>query len=174
MRIALVVAVAQNGVIGKDGGLAWRIADDMRYFKATTLGKPVIMGRKTWDSIGKPLPGRINIVVSRTADAIDGAIVARSPEAALRHAEEAAIHLDADEICVIGGAEIYRALLPAAGRIYLTEVDAAPEGDAHFPPFAESGWSRRLVGAAATGDKNEHACQFFILDRRNTSPETAG
>jgi dihydrofolate reductase len=170
MRVAIVVAIARNGVIGRDGGLAWRISDDMRHFKATTLGKPIIMGRKTWDSIGKPLAGRINIIVSRSAHEIDGAVVAHSPEAALRNAQEAAIHLDADEICVIGGAEIYRALLPLTDRIYLTEVDAAPEGDAHFPDFDEGGWTRRLTGAAQKGPKNEQACRFFILDRRVTPP----
>jgi dihydrofolate reductase len=133
--ITLVLAMAENGVIGVKGAIPWRIADDMKRFKALTLGKPVVMGRKTWDSLPrKPLPGRTNIVVTRQADwAADGASKAFSLDAALAHAGDAA------ETMVIGGAEIYREALPRADRIELTEVHRAFDGDARFA-FDRSGW----------------------------------
>jgi dihydrofolate reductase len=165
MRVAIVVAVARNGVIGRDGGLAWRISDDLRWFRSVTTGKPVVMGRRTFDSIGKPLPNRVNIVVSRTMDARDGVVVATSVEEALRLGAEAAAHLDADEVCVIGGGEIYAATLPLASRLYLTEVEAEVEGDTRFPATDLAGWSRRRVGGAEKSSRNEHSCGFFILDR---------
>jgi len=168
VRIALVVAVARNGVIGRAGGLAWRISDDLRHFRRVTLGKPVVMGRRTFDSIGKPLPGRANIVISRRSGSLPGAVLARSLPEALAEAEAAARRLGAEETCVIGGGEIYRAALPVAGRIYLTEVDAEPEGDTHFPAIDEAEWVRRLTGDAPQGPTNEHACRFFILDRRES------
>lgn len=136
-RIALVVAVASNGVIGDRGKIPWRIPDDMKHFKALTLGKPCIMGRKTWDSLPrKPLPGRINIVVSRDPSfAADGAVVVRSLDEALALAERE----HADEIAIIGGAEIYAEALPRATRIYLTEIHRAVPGDAHFA-FDRRAW----------------------------------
>jgi len=165
MRIALVVAVARNGVIGREGRLAWKIPDDLKRFREITLGKPVIMGRKTFDSIGRPLPGRVNIVVSRRAGGVDGVTVARSVAEALRLGAEAAAHLDTEEICVIGGAEIYRATLPLASRIYWTEVEAEVEGDVKFPSFDTAKWSRRATGRAEQSSRNEHSAGFFVLDR---------
>jgi dihydrofolate reductase len=165
MRVAIIVAVARNGVIGRDGGLAWRISDDLKWFRSVTTGKPVVMGRRTFDSIGKPLPNRVNIVVSRTMDARDGVVVAPSVEEALQLGAEAAAHLDADEVCVIGGGEIYAATLPLASRLYLTEVEAEVEGDTRFPATDLTGWSRRRVGGAEKSSHNEHSCGFFILDR---------
>ena len=174
-RIALVVAVARNGVIGRDGGLAWRISDDLKWFKTVTMGKPVIMGRKTWESIGRPLPGRVNIVVSRDrAYTAPGAIVDSLLDAALDAGKQAACENNVDEICIIGGGEIYRALLPRADRIYLTEVDAAPEGDAFFPALDPSAWTVQKAGGAQKGEKNDHACEFLILDRRLTDVTNAG
>ncbi len=166
MRIALVVAAARNGVIGKDGGLAWKISDDLKRFRAITTGKPVIMGRKTYDSIGRPLPDRINIIVTRRTAPIDGVLLAASIEDALRLGAEAAAHLDTDEICVIGGAEIYAQALPLAGRIYLTEVEADVEGDTRFPEIDPAGWSKNPAGRAERSSRNEHSCGFFVLDRR--------
>jgi len=165
MRIALVVAVAQNGVIGREGRLAWKISDDLKRFREITLGKPVIMGRKTFDSIGRPLPGRVNIVVSRQAGEIAGATVAPSVEDALRLGAEAAAHLDTDEICVIGGAEIYAATLPLASRLYWTEVEAEVAGDVIFPAFDREKWSTRATGRAERSSRNEHSAAFFVLDR---------
>ena len=166
MRIALVVAVARNGVIGRDGGLAWKISDDLKRFREITLGKPVIMGRRTFESIGRPLPERVNIVVSRRAGPIEGAVVAASVEDGLRLGFEAGAHLDTDEICVIGGAEIYAQTLPLASRIYLTEVEAEVEGDTWFPPLEPHAWSRRAAGRAEQSSRNEHSAAFFVLDRR--------
>lgn len=166
MRIALVVARARNDVIGRNGGLAWKISDDLKRFREITLGKPVIMGRKTYDSIGRPLPERVNIVVTRRGGAIDSVLVAASLDEALRLGAEAAAHLDTEEICVIGGAEIYAATLPLANRIYLTEVEAEIEGDTRFPAIDPAAWSRRATGRAERSSRNEHSAAFFVLDRR--------
>lgn len=165
MRIALVVAVARNGVIGRAGDLAWKISDDLKRFREITLGKPVIMGRKTYDSIGRPLPGRVNIVVTRRAAAVEGCLVAASVEEALRLGAKAAADLDTDEICVIGGAEIYAATLPLASRIYLTEVEAEVEGDTFFPSIDPGQWTRQRTGRAEQSSRNEHSARFFVLDR---------
>jgi dihydrofolate reductase len=166
MRIVLVVAVAQNGVIGRDGGLAWKISDDLKRFREITIGKPVIMGRKTFESIGRPLPERVNIVVSRRSGPVEGAQAAASVEEALRLGAEAAAHLDTEEICVIGGAEIYALTLPLASRVYLTEVEAEVAGDVWFPVLDPAQWLRRGTGRAERSSRNEHSAAFFVLDRR--------
>jgi dihydrofolate reductase len=141
LRLAAVVAVARNGVIGRDGDLPWRIPSDLKNFKATTLGKPVVMGRKTWDSLPrKPLPGRTNIVVSRSLEAADGAQVYDRIDAALAAGRAAAMEADLDEVWLIGGARLYADLLAVTDRIYLTEVELEPEGDAHFPALDPAHW----------------------------------
>ncbi len=134
--VSLVVAMADNGVIGKGGCLPWRISDDMRRFKALTLGKPCIMGRKTWESLPrKPLPGRLNIVVTRDAGyRAEGAVVVHSLDEAMARAA------GADEICVIGGAELYRAALSRADLIHLTQVHGDIEGDTRMPLFDRIEW----------------------------------
>ncbi len=142
MDIALIVAVARNGVIGADNTLPWRLPEDLRYFKERTLGKPVVMGRKTWESIGRPLPGRANIVISRRRNwhpHPDVQVAASLPEA-LRLAAE--VMPAATEIMVMGGADIYRQALPLARRVYLTEVDLEVDGDAVFPPLDVERWRR--------------------------------
>jgi dihydrofolate reductase len=166
MRISIVVATARNGVIGRDGGLAWRISDDLKRFRALTTGHPVIMGRRTFESIGKKLPERINIVVSRAMPETEGLVVARTVEEALRLGADAAAHLDVEDIFAIGGAEIYAAILPIASRIHLTAVDADVEGEARFPAIEPKDWTKRHVGGAERSSRNEHSCGFFILDRR--------
>ncbi|MBK7396691.1 MAG: dihydrofolate reductase [Myxococcales bacterium] len=129
--LAIVVAVARNGVIGKDGGLPWRLPEDLKHFRAVTTGHTIVMGRKTWDSIGRPLPHRRNVVVSRDPGLVlAGAEVAPNLEAALALAWQTD-----DEPRVIGGATIYAAALPAATVLHLTEVDQEVEGDTFFPPF---------------------------------------
>lgn len=182
-RIALVVAVAENGVIGAGGALPWRIADDLAFFKRVTLGKPVIMGRKTCQSIGKPLPGRLNIVVTRDRNyAPQGVETAPSLGAALARAQAAAIALGASEIAVIGGAEIYAAALPLADRIYFTRVHASPTGDTFFPHLPEAEWRATRLGmaeaddppASATKWRNQYACSFFQLDRMGPGPVDKG
>lgn len=137
-HISLVLAMASNGVIGANGALPWRIPEDMRRFKALTMGKPCIMGRKTWDSLPKkPLPGRTNIVITRDANfAADGAVVVHTLDEALARAEAER----PDEIMIIGGADIYKAVLPRATRIHLTEVEGAFEGDARMEPFDARQW----------------------------------
>jgi len=163
MRISLVAAVATNGVIGADGGLAWKISDDLKWFKRVTMGKPIIMGRKTFQSIGRPLPGRSNIVITRSLDfSADGVFIARSITAALTLACE----FEAGEVCVIGGGEIYRQTIETADRIYLTRVDASVDGDTHFPEIEPGDWGEKRESVCEKNQRNEHACAFFILDRR--------
>jgi len=165
-KIAFVVAVAENGVIGRDGQLPWRIANDMAHFKATTMGKPLIMGRKTWESLPrKPLPGRPNIVVTRDASfAAPGAEIVLNIKQALRLAREHAAALNVDEISVIGGAELYNSMLPQAERIYLTEVHDLPRGDAHFH-FDKKEWREisRENHAASLKDSADYS--FVLLER---------
>jgi dihydrofolate reductase len=157
--ITLVLAMAENGVIGKDGAIPWRIADDMKRFKALTLGKPVVMGRKTWDSLPrKPLPGRINIVVTRRADwTADGA------ERASSFADALAKTNNASEVMVIGGGEIYREALSRADRIELTEVHRAFEGDAHFA-LGTSGWRQIAREDHATPDGLAYSYVTLVRD----------
>lgn len=128
-QIVLVAAIGSNRVIGSEGQLPWRLPDDLKHFKALTLGKPVVMGRKTFESVGKPLPGRLNVVMSRSARAIDGCVVVAGVDEAL------AACGDVSEIAIIGGGTIYEAFLSRADRLELTLVDAAPEGDARFPAY---------------------------------------
>lgn len=130
-RLAIIVAVAENGVIGRDNALPWRIPEDLQHFKRTTMGKPIIMGRRTYESIGKPLPGRANIVVSRNAAFhAEGLSVVRALDEALALAEQTAAQDGADEVVVIGGAQLYAATIPLADRLYVTEIHASVEGDA--------------------------------------------
>ncbi|MCJ8169611.1 dihydrofolate reductase [Atopomonas sediminilitoris] len=132
--LAMIAALGENQVIGVDNQLPWHLPEDLQHFKRMTLGKPVIMGRKTWDSIGRPLPGRLNIVISRQADLhLSGAEVFTDLPAALRRARDWAQLEQAEEIMLIGGAQLYRQALPLAERLYLTRVALAPEGDAFFP-----------------------------------------
>jgi dihydrofolate reductase len=144
-ELCLIAAVARNGTIGRDNTLPWRLREDMRHFKATTLGSPVLMGRKTWDSLGRPLPGRRNLVVSRQAGlALDGAEVFASLDAALAAAG------DVERVFVIGGGQLYAETLPRADRVFLSEIAADVPGDTGFPslvglPLQEV--SRRHVAA---------------------------
>ncbi len=167
MKLALVVAIAENRVIGADGGLAWRISDDLKWFKKVTLRKPIIMGRKTFESIGKPLPERDNIVVTRSHSFDPGGVfVVRNIEASLTLAKQCADERGAEEICVIGGGEIYAQTIDLADRIYLTRVDAQIKGDTYFPEFDADGWLESPQGACVKNDRNSHSCRFFILNRR--------
>lgn len=135
MNISIIVAVSSNGVIGKDGGLPWHLSEDLKRFKATTMGKPIVMGRLTHESIGRPLPGRQNIVITRQAAyTADGCDVVSSPADALRAAG------DAKEVMVIGGGDVYRQFLRRTDRIYLTRVRAEVEGDTYFPALDPDDW----------------------------------
>jgi dihydrofolate reductase len=142
MQIVLIAAIAQNGVIGRGGGMPWRLKSDMRHFRALTLGRPVVMGRKTYLSLSlKPLPGRTNIVVSRDKDfSLAGAVVASSLEAALEAARGDALRRGVESIMVIGGADIYAQAMPLAQRLEITRVHLAADGDAAFPPIDPAVW----------------------------------
>jgi dihydrofolate reductase len=160
--ISMVLARAGNGVIGDKGGIPWRIPEDMKRFKALTMGHPIVMGRKTWDSFPKkPLPGRTNIVVTRDASwKADGAVAAHSLDEALTKARTE----DPTEIAIIGGTAIYLAALPYATRIHLTEVHIAPAGDTTMPPFDPAAWreTSREDHTAPDG----LAYSYVTLDRR--------
>lgn len=143
LPLCLIAALARNRVIGRDNQLPWRLPADLKHFKAMTLGKPVIMGRKTWDSLGRPLPGRLNLVVSRQAGLrLEGAEVFSSLEAAIERADAWARQQGVEELMLIGGAQLYEQGLEQASRLYLTRVELEPEGDAWFPLFDEAQWQR--------------------------------
>ena len=160
-RLELVVAVARNGLIGRGNGLPWHLPDDLKHFKRLTLGHPILMGRRTWDSIGRPLPGRRNLVLTRHLDfRAEGAEVVHSLEEAL------AATAAAPTLMVIGGAEIYRLCLAQARVLHLTEVAAEPAGDAYLPPFERGEW-RELTREPHPADaRHEFAFAFVTLERR--------
>ena len=164
MRISLVVAMDRNRAIGKGNELPWRLPDDLKRFKALTLGKPILMGRKTADSLGRALPGRMNLVLTRSGHApFDGMKVMASVEEArgIAHAS------GAEELCVIGGAEIYALTLPLADRLHLTHVDTAVDGaDAFFPSFDADGWQAVARESHAADAKHAFAFEFVDYTRR--------
>ena len=161
------VARGRNGVIGREGALPWRIKSDLKLFKAVTLGKPVIMGRKTWDSLPKkPLPGRLNLVLSRDgAFEPQGAVACEHFEEALEIGREQASEDGVDEVCVIGGRALFELALPRARRLYLTEVDAEPQGDVHFPEFDEAQWREVRRETYPAGEGDEFPFVFRVLER---------
>jgi len=166
LDISLIVAVAQTGVIGRGGGLPWRLSNDLRYFKSVTMGKPIIMGRKTFESIGRPLPGRPNIVVSRNPDfTVEGIDVRPGLAAAFSHA----MTLSGDEAMIIGGAALYADALANAGRIYLTEVHADVEGDVRFPEIHPSDWVEIRREKHPESEKDDFAHSFVVLERNTTA-----
>ncbi len=159
-RIAFVVAHDRRRVIGKDGRLPWRLPDDMRHVRELTLGKPLVMGRRTWESIGRALPERVNIVLTRDASfRCDGCLVARTPGEAL------AIAGDVPEVIVFGGAAIFAEFLPRTDRIYLTEVDADVEGDTYFPALDPAEWREVERRGHPADDRHPYAFSFVTLDR---------
>lgn len=157
-RLTIVAALAANRVIGRDGGLPWHLPDDLKHFQRLTTGSPVVMGRKTFDEVGKPLPNRTNIVVTRQRDwAADGVLVSHSLDDAL-----ALAGADAAEVFIIGGAEIYALALPLAQRMVLTHVQAEVEGDTWFPQWDADAW--REVSRAEHAVDERHAHAFTIID----------
>ncbi len=159
-RISLVVAMAEDRVIGVDNGLPWRLPDDLKRFKAVTLGKPVLMGRRTFESIGRPLPGRLNLVLTRNPRFhVEGVVTVTDWAAALQAAG------DVPELMVIGGAELYSMALPVAQRIYLTDVHASVRGDARFPPFAPQEWREIEREEHAADERHAFAMTFRVLER---------
>ena len=173
--VAMVVAMSRNRVIGVDNQLPWYLPEDLKFFKRITLGKPLVMGRKTFESIGRPLPGRLNIVVTRSHDfQHEGVRVCHDLASALALADQQATIDGAEEIAVIGGGEIFRHAMPSASRLYLTEVDVDIAGDTYFPEFDSQEWQevQRVVGEeSGTGDaqgrrRPEYA--FVAYERRQS------
>ena len=165
MRISIIVAVADNGVIGRGGQLPWHLSDDLRRFKQLTMGHTIVMGRRTWESIGRPLPGRRTVVVSRQRgyriDA-EGVHVATSLDDALLWAEAAG----EEEAFVVGGAELYREALSRADRLYVTRVHAEVEGDTSFPLFTLALWRLVSTEIHAADARNDHSFSFEVYERK--------
>jgi dihydrofolate reductase len=162
-------------VIGRGGALPWRIPSDLRLFRRLTLGKPVIMGRKTFESIGKPLDGRDDIVVTRDpAFHAAGVIVKSTLAAAIDEARTLAAGRGLNEVMVIGGAEVFREVLPQAERIYLTRVHGSPAGDTFLPPIPAHEWREARREALPRGDADEFACTLVVLERKQKSEHDAG
>jgi dihydrofolate reductase len=173
MRIELVVAMAENRVIGRDNALPWHIPEDLKRFKALTMGKPMIMGRRTFDSIGRVLPGRDSIVLSRSGDfGPDGLIVAASLDDALEKATARAEARRVDAIMVIGGARLFAETLPMADFIHLTRVHASPPGDTFFPALDETRWRETWRDAHPSG--KDHSAFTFLRLERTGLPEPLG
>ena len=166
VHVCLVVAVADNGVIGNDGHLPWRVPSDLKLFRRLTLGKPVIMGRKTYDSIGKPLEGRTNIILTRQRGfAAEGVEVVATVDNALKLASRDAQARGAAEIMVIGGAEIFAATLPLADRIYLTRIAASPAGDTFFPDLPADEWVEVRRERLTLQDVDDYSAELVVLER---------
>jgi dihydrofolate reductase len=173
-RVVFALAAAENGVIGRAGRLPWHLPSDLRHFRALTLGKPLIMGRKTYQSIGRPLEGRDTIVLTRSAGSYPpGVRVATSLEEALSLARTLAQARGAEEIVVIGGVDVFHAALAHAQRIYLTLVRAAPAGDQRVAPFAPETWREIARQPMPRGPGDEFAAEFLILERVSTPKRLA-
>jgi dihydrofolate reductase len=166
MMLVLVAAVARNGVIGQGGRLPWRLKSDLAHFRSITMGKPVVMGRKTYLSIGKPLAGRTNIVVSRDRSfAAPGTIVAASVDGALAAARGDALRRGSAEIVVIGGGDLYRQTLAIADRLVITQIDLQPAGDATFPPIDREVWKVVSRSEHPAGPGDEASFSVLVLER---------
>ncbi len=164
MKIALIVAASQNNVIGLDNQLPWHLPEDLQYFKAVTMGKPILMGRKTYDSIGRPLPGRTNIVLTRDANwSAEGVVVVNDLDSATAASEKACVAAGVDELMIIGGEQIYRKFLPIADKLYLTKVEAVVEGDAYFPAIDSDQWQQ--VAEKIPEKVGNYSYRFVVLER---------
>ena len=167
-RLAFAVAVAENGIIGAAGDLPWRLPTDLKRFRKTTMGKPIIMGRKTYASIGKPLDGRDNIVVTRDRTfSAPGVHVALTIPDAIALGRQLAGQRGADEVVIIGGAEIFRATLAQADRIYLTQVRGSPPGDTYLAAFDPSVWAETAREPMQQGQADQYPADFIVLDRKS-------
>ncbi len=164
-RLALIAAIGTNSVIGHAGAIPWRLSTDQRRFRQLTLGKPILMGRKTYESIGRPLPGRPNIVISSRPVGGD-VIVARSLDEALTRAAGICAESGADEINIGGGGVLYAATIDRADRLYITHVEASPEGDAFFPAIDPARWRASSREHVPAGEKDSHPSTFIIYERR--------
>ena len=165
LTICHVVAIAKNNVIGMDGDMPWKLSTDLKRFKRDTMGKPIIMGRKTFESIGRALPGRLNIVISRSEFIADDIVHANSIEAALFLAEGWARENGAEEICVIGGGQIYAATLPMASKLYVTHVMAEPDGDTVYPVIKDAEWRPIEREEVPIGEKDTAETLYVVYER---------
>lgn len=167
ITLSLIVAVADNGVIGRGGGLPWRLGRDLKRFRKLTMGHPLIMGRRTFESIGKPLDGRDSIVVSRICRAADGDTIyfAASLDKAIEIAGDCAKLRGVSEVFVIGGAALFAEALPLADRVYLTRVHGSPEGDVHWEPQFGAGWTESSCEELPASAKDEFAVTNLVLER---------
>ena len=164
MKVSIMVAMDRNGIIGSNDRLPWHLSADLKHFKTITMGKPIVMGRKTCESIGRPLPGRENIVVTQDRNyQTEACTVLHSLEEVYAHCQ------DADEIMIMGGAELYRQTIDRADRIYLTEVHASCDGDTGFPEFDRNLWCEIRREDFRADEKNEFDFSFVILDRKTIS-----
>jgi dihydrofolate reductase len=167
-KITFVVAVAENGMMGKNGDLPWSLPGDLKQFKEITIGKPVVMGRITYESLGRALPNRPNIVLSRNPlYRVDDAKVVTTLDMALALATEDAERITADEISIIGGANVFAELMPRAERMYYTEVHASPEGDTRFPSFNRGDWREVARKGPLQGPKDQYPYSFVTLERKS-------
>jgi len=166
MKLTMIWAMSRNRTIGRTNALPWHLPEDMKYFKRVTMGKPIIMGRKTWESIGRPLPGRTNIVITRDPTYIaEGVKIVRTLDEAISLAQSIALIDGADEAVVIGGAQIYALALPLAQRLYMTQVHAEVEGDAFFPQFDLTQWEELGREDFSASGQNPYDYSFVVLER---------
>ena len=160
MVLSLIAAMDNNRLIGKDNALPWHMPADLQHFKSVTMSKPILMGRKTYDSIGRPLPGRRNIVLTRSDAEIEGVTTVHSIDEAISVAN------DVEEVMVIGGSSIYELVLPKVQRMYLSFVDGEFDGDAWFPEFDEDEWEITEEKTLQRDEKNAHSCRFVTFQRK--------
>lgn len=165
--VSLIAAVAQNGVIGRDNDMPWKLSSDLKRFKALTMGKPIVMGRKTFQSIGKALPGRLNVVITRDPDIkAEGATVVSSLDEAVQVAGDRAVSDGETEIMVIGGGEIYAQAMVLASTLYITEVQATPDGDARFPAIDAAEWQEAVREPVERGERDSAETMMVVYRRR--------
>lgn len=157
--ISFVVAMDEKRLIGSNNELPWHLPADLQHFKKVTMGKPIVMGRKTYESIGRPLPGRENIILTRDSSyQVEGCTVIHTVEEALNRKEE--------ELCVIGGAEVFKLFMPFADRMYITKINSTFEGDTYFPEFSESEWSLVSKTDGTMDEKNKYPHEFLVFDKK--------
>lgn len=167
MKIVLVAAIGRNNVIGRNGQLPWRLKSDLKHFRSLTINKPVVMGRKTYESMGKPLPDRTNIVLTRNLGLIvPGGVLANTMDAAMSFAQQDAARRGVDEIMVIGGGDVFERMLPRASRLELTHVHASPEGDAFFPRLEPSDWREVKRTSFPAGPEDDASFDTVTYVRR--------
>ena len=169
-KIAMIAGVAENGVIGNDQTIPWRVPSDMAFFKRTTMGKPIVMGRKQFETVGRPLPGRTNIVVTRQRGyQPEGVLVFHDIDAALEQAHNIAAADGVDEIMIIGGGELYAQLIDRADRLYITHIDLNPGGDVLFPPIAPEEWAVVDLPEVEPSPKDEASYRVKVYERRRNA-----